>query len=112
MAKKAKSADKPKAPKLPKTIAGVKIPKDARKTANKALKAASSPAGRELIAAGLSMAVATAAARTRAARKTEEKVADTAGRAAAAGAHDMQALAETVGSIAASALEKLFAKKA
>jgi len=112
MPKKSKSADQAKTPKIPKRIAGVKIPKDARKTANKALKAASSPAGRELIAAGLSMAAAAAVSRTKAGRKAEEKTAEATSAAARAGAHDAQVLVDAVGSIAASALERFFAKKA
>jgi hypothetical protein len=115
MPKKSKSAAKPKGVKLPKDIAGVKIPKEWRKKGEKALAVASTPAGREVIAAGLSMAAAaaaTAAARTKTARKIEAKAADVAGKAAEAGVKDMQVLADAVGSIAASALERLFAKKA
>lgn len=49
-------AKKAKAGKLPKHIGGVKLPKEVRKGAAKLVKAAASPAGRELIATGLAMA--------------------------------------------------------
>jgi hypothetical protein len=115
LSKKSKSAGKSRGPKLPKEVAGMKIPKEWRRKGEKALAAASTPAGREVIAAGLSMAAAaaaSAAARTKTARKMEAKAADVAGKAAEAGVKDMQVLADAVGSIAASALERLFAKKA
>jgi hypothetical protein len=115
MPKKSKSADKPKAPKLPKEIAGMKIPKEWRKKGGEVLAKANTPIGREVIAAGLSMAAAaaaSAAARSKTARKVEAKAAETVGKAAEAGVKDMQVLADAVGSIAASALERLFAKKA
>jgi hypothetical protein len=56
--------------KLPKRIGGVKLTKELRKAGGKLLETANSPLGRELIAAGLSMA---AAAATTAARKEREK---------------------------------------
>jgi hypothetical protein len=115
MAKKDKKTAKPKGVKLPKDIAGVKIPKEWRKKGEKALAAASTPMGREMIATGLSVAAAaaaSAAARSKAARKVEARAADAMGKAAEAGSKDMQVLADAVGSIAASALERLFAKQA
>ncbi|WP_404711429.1 hypothetical protein [Sphingomonas sp. MMS24-J13] len=56
--------------KLPKRIGGVKLTKELRKAGGRLLETANSPVGRELIAAGLSMA---AAAATAAARKEREK---------------------------------------
>ena len=56
--------------KLPKRIGGVKLTKELRKAGGKLLETANSPLGRELIAAGLSMAAAAAAT---AARKEREK---------------------------------------
>ena len=47
--------------KIPKKIAGVKIPKKARKTANKAIKMSASPVVRELAAAAIGAAGARAA---------------------------------------------------
>ena len=50
----------PKKVKIPKKIAGVKIPKKARKTANKAIKMGASPVVRELAAAAIGAAGAKA----------------------------------------------------
>jgi hypothetical protein len=44
--------------KLPKRIGGVKLPKEVRKTGGRIAKVVNSPAGRELIAAGLTIAAA------------------------------------------------------
>ena len=55
MAKKAKSKSKSKL-KLPKEVAGVKVPKGLRKQAKTLLEIIDSPAGRELAAAGLTLA--------------------------------------------------------
>ena len=51
----------PKNVKIPKKIAGVKIPKKARKTANKAIKMGANPVVRELAAAAIGAAGARAA---------------------------------------------------
>jgi len=57
--------------KIPKTIAGVKVPKELRKAGNKLIDKAHSPEGRQAIATGLTMAAAAMAAATeRRARKT------------------------------------------
>ena len=50
----------PKNVKIPKKIAGVKLPKKARKTANKAIKLGASPVVRELAAAAIGAAAAKA----------------------------------------------------
>jgi len=60
-------AKKDKGPKLPKTVGGVKVPKQLRKTAKDALEIAQNPVARELISAAL---VAGAAALTK--RKIEK----------------------------------------
>lgn len=52
---------KTKKAKLPKRIGGVKIPKELREVGGAILEKANSPAGREMLAAGLTMAAATAA---------------------------------------------------
>ena len=54
--------DKKTAPKLPKRIGGVKLTKELRKAGGRLLERANSPVGRELIAAGLSMAATAAGA--------------------------------------------------
>lgn len=61
--------------KLPKRIGGVKLTKELRKAGGTVLEKLNTPLGRELIAAGLSMA---AAAATAAARREREKRADAA----------------------------------
>lgn len=48
--------------KLPKRIAGVKVPKDLRRTVERAIEHAQGPAGQEMIAAALSLAAASATA--------------------------------------------------
>lgn len=60
MAKKSKSKAKLK---LPKEVAGVKVPKGLRKQAKKLLEIIDSPAGRELAAAGLTLAATSLAAK-------------------------------------------------
>ena len=62
MAKKSKSKSKPKL-KLPKEVAGVKVPKGLRKQAKNLLQIIDSPAGRELAAAGLTLAASSLAAK-------------------------------------------------
>ncbi len=52
-------------PKLPKRIAGVKLPKELRKSANILLATASSPIGREILASGVMALIAGAAAQRR-----------------------------------------------
>jgi hypothetical protein len=59
--------------KLPKRIGGVKLTKELRKAGGKLLETANSPIGRELIAAGLSMAAAAASA---AAKRERERRAE------------------------------------
>lgn len=63
MAKKSKSKSKSKL-KLPKEVAGVKVPKGLRKQAKNLLQIIDSPAGRELAAAGLTLAATALAAKT------------------------------------------------
>ena len=69
----------PKNVKIPKKIAGVKIPKQARKTANKAIKMGASPVVRELAAAAIGAAGSRAAG--------ERKAPDEALRHISGGAH-------------------------
>jgi hypothetical protein len=52
-----------KKPKLKKTIAGIKVPKELRKKGAELLETASSPGGRELIATGIVALAGLAAAR-------------------------------------------------
>lgn len=63
MAKKSKSKSRSKL-KLPKEVAGVKVPKGLRKQAKTLLEIIDSPAGRELAAAGLTLAATSLVAKT------------------------------------------------
>ena len=65
MAKKSKSKAKSKSGlKLPKEVAGVKVPKGLRKQAKNLLEIIDTPAGRELAAAGLTLAATALAAKS------------------------------------------------
>ena len=61
---------KTKKTKIPKRIAGVKLPKDLRRKGEAILEKANSPAGREMLAAGLTMAAAAATAAVARSRET------------------------------------------
>lgn len=70
MAKKDKKdtkTAKPKKGKLPKEIAGIKIPKELRKTGEALIATANSPAGRSMLISGATAVMATMAARMRSA---------------------------------------------
>lgn len=71
MAKKDKDTKsaKPKKGKLPKEIAGIKIPKELRKTGEVLIATANSPAGRSLLISGATAMMATMASRMRTAGK-------------------------------------------
>lgn len=68
--------------KLPKRIAGVKVPKQLRGPGAALLEGINSPIGREMLGAGLAMVAAAAVARS----KTGRDVTDTAAKGAAKGA--------------------------
>lgn len=70
--------------KIPKTVAGIKVPKKLRKKGKKLIAKANSPEGREAIAAGLAI-VGTAIA-TKARVKAERAAAEASAHAAEAGA--------------------------
>ena len=63
----------PKKVKIPKKIAGVKIPKKARKTANKAIRMGANPVVRELAAAAIGAAGARAAGDRKDERREENR---------------------------------------
>lgn len=106
-----------KTTKIPKRIAGVKLPKELRRVGNAVLEKANSPEGREMLAAGLTMAAAAATAavaksRAAAAPPTPEHPAEAkAQTAGAAPAHDPMAFANALGGMAEAALGKFFAGK-
>ena len=104
---------KTKKTKIPKRIAGVKLPKELRKTGEAILERANSPQGREMLAAGLTMA---AAAATAAVARSREKAAEVpkdmvVGEAGKPGTPDPQAFANAIGGMAEAALGKFFAAR-
>ena len=104
--------------KIPKEIAGVRIPKELRKPANALLETVASPAGREMIAAGLTMAAAAAHASMHKARAeahppppTPERPPEPAAPSPPRppqGIADPMKLADTLGEAAEAMLDKLF----
>lgn len=101
---------------LPKRIAGVKIPKELRRKGDALIEKANSPAGREAIAAGLTMAAAAASAAVakRAAAKpapAEEQPAPGAAPSGTTKAPDPQAIAAAVSQAAEAVLGKFFAAR-
>jgi hypothetical protein len=112
-----KGKGKDKAAKLPKKIAGQKVPKSVRKAGGKLIEAANSVAGRELIAAGLSLAAAAAAGavqKDRARRQGEAVNAKEAGTPppAAKAGNDPHEIGVALGKMAEAALAGLFKPKA
>ena len=117
-----KNGAKPKV-KIPKEIAGLKIPKELRKKGEALIEKANSPEGRQAIASGLAMVgglVAASAARKQAeaAAKPEPKPAEAEPEAAKADAPkpgkpgiDPQQMADQIGAAADMLLGRIFAKR-
>lgn len=111
---------KGKKAKLPKKIGGLKLPKELRKAGGKLAKVAASPAGRELIAAGLGLAAAAATAaveKDRARRRAaaglgDAKPAASAPPKAANNGGDPHDIGVALGKMAEAALAGLFKPKA
>jgi len=104
---------KKKAAKLPKRLAGVKIPKAIRRSGGALLQQANTPLGRELIAAGLVAAGAALAKKDevrRAAKAAANQAEDTAEDAAELGARMASQIGGVVGAAANAALDRLFGK--
>ena len=91
--------------KLPKKIAGVKVPKKLRKSGNKLIEVANTPAGRELLAAGL---IAAGAALAKAQKQKRHNAAEPAGDPAERGAEVAGQLGAAMGAAANAALDRLF----
>ncbi len=105
MAKK----DGKKGKRIPKRIGGMKIPKELRQAGEALLDKANSPAGREIIASGLTMAAAAASA---AAIKHRMK-AEPARKPGDPGTIDPQRIADAVCDMAENARDRIFgARKA
>ena len=109
---------KTKKTKIPKRIAGVKLPKELRRTGEAILEKANSPQGREMLAAGLTMAAAAATAAV--ARSREQAAATTsagdpapgdAGKPSTPDTPDPMAFVTVMGGLAEAALGKFFAAK-
>jgi len=92
--------------KLPKKIAGVKIPKKLRKSGGKLIEVANTPAGRELIAAGLVAAGTALAAKAKARRNSQDAPADRLD-PAERGAQMAGQIGATLGAAANAALDRL-----
>ena len=124
MGKKTKKA------KLPKEVLGIRLPKEVREAGGALLEKANSPQGREMLAAGLTMAAAAATAAVAAGRTKREGTAERPGPPAppTPGAApetprtpespqgtqtqpDPQAIAEAVGKAAEAMLGRLFGGK-
>ena len=105
---------KTKKAKIPKKIAGVKLPKEWRRTGEAILEKANSPAGREMLAAGLTMAAAAATAAVARSREKATTAPDAdaqANKAGTPGTTDPIAFATALGGMAEAALGKFFAAK-
>jgi len=100
MAKK----DGKKGKRIPKRIGGLKIPKELRQAGEALLDKANSPAGREIIATGLTMAAAAASA---AARKQHGGPHE-ARKPGEGGTIDPQRVADAVGDMADAVLDRIF----
>jgi len=98
--------------KLPKAIGGVKVPKELRQSGEALLAKANSPAGRQMIASGLTIAAGAAAAAI--ARRQAPPPAPAPSPAATTPttpAVDPQQIADAVGAAADAVLARLFAAK-
>lgn len=112
---------KQKKAKLPKEVLGIKLPKELREAGGALLEKANSPQGREMLAAGLTMAAAAASAavaRNRTQAKTtsepraEAKASPPPGAGGTHKAPDPQVIADALGQAADAVLGRLFGKKA
>lgn len=104
MAKK----DGKKGKRIPKKIGGMKIPKELRQAGEALLDKANSPAGRQVIASGLTMAAAAASA---AAMKQRVKTEAARAKPGDPGMADPQRVADTVSDMAEAVLDRLFGPK-
>lgn len=96
---------------LPKEVLGVKVPKELRKAGERVLEQANSPQGREMIAAGLTMA-ATAAVAALAKDRAKPQAAAAEPAQGAQKTPDPQALADALGHAAEAVLGRVFGKRA
>lgn len=132
MSKKSGDKKKAKTAKLPKEVMGIRLPKEVRAIGGAVLERANSPEGREMLAAGLTMAAAAASAAVARGRAKREAAAAPVPPVAPAPAGpdappappapptppqgtqadpDPAAMLAMVGTVAESVLGKLFSKK-
>ena len=95
---------------LPKEVLGVKLPKELRKAGERVLEQANSPQGREMIAAGLTMA-ATAAVAALAKDRAKPHAAPEHAQGTQK-SPDPQVLADALGHAAEAVLGRVFGKRA
>lgn len=112
-----KGTDKAAGPKIPKQIAGFKLPKELRKTGETLIAQAKSPAGQAVLAKGLTMAAGLATmAAARSAQAAAPKPGESAEGVAApspapAPPLDPAKIVETVNTVAEAVLGRLFPKR-
>lgn len=94
--------------KLPKRIAGIKVPKELRKQGEALLTKANSPEGRQAIASGLAMVAGVAAANAakRPAAAPEPKASETP-----RGSGDAQQVVDAIGAAAEAVMGRFFARR-
>ncbi|WP_375394754.1 hypothetical protein [uncultured Sphingomonas sp.] len=102
---------KTKKAKIPKRIAGVKLPRELRRTGEAILERANSPQGREMLAAGLTMAAAAATAAVARSRAAAAAPKDAGPGEAGKPGTDPMAFATALGGMAEAALGTFFAAK-
>lgn len=102
----AKTKDKKR---LPKQVAGIKIPKELRKSAGALLMMAQAPVVREAIATGL-IAAATALTGSQSGRRTAKKMKDEAGEAADKGMDQINQTTQAIGAAVVAAMDQWFGR--
>lgn len=108
---KDKTSGRKKGPKIPKQIAGVKIPKGLRDSGKAAVKFAQSPMARELLSAGMVAAAAAVAANSRArktARQSGSEASDAFAQATNAAAESASQIGAAFVEAAGAAAQRLF----
>lgn len=109
---KDKLAGGKKGPKIPKQIAGVKVPKGLRDSGKAAVKFAQSPMARELLSAGLVAAAAAVAANSRARKAAQQsgaEASDAFAKAADTAAESASKIGAAFVAAAGAAAQRLFA---
>lgn len=107
MAKKGKSEFR-----IPKKVAGVKVPKEARRAGEALLEKASTPQGRQAIASGLAMAATAAASvAARQARGPAPAAEPVSGKPGEPGIRDTHRAGEAIGRAVETMFDRFFAQR-